>query len=78
MLELDEPRMWFPVPGMYGGFYFWLQPDGADTLLVSDSWCRTVAGSEERHDVTASGVVQVSHPACDSGPVIILRKPFDL
>jgi hypothetical protein len=75
MLELDEPQVWFPVPGMYGGFYFWLQPDGADTLLVSDSWCRIVASSEERRNVTASGVGQVSHSAHDSGPVIILRKP---
>ena len=24
LLEIDQPRMWFPVPGMCGGFSYWL------------------------------------------------------
>jgi hypothetical protein len=25
LLEIEEPKMWFPVPGMYGGFCYWLE-----------------------------------------------------
>src|SRR5262252_6456505 len=24
LLELQKPKMWFPIPGMYGGFSYWL------------------------------------------------------
>jgi hypothetical protein len=41
---------------MYGGFNFWLERDGRDPLLVSESWCRVVEGSGERHEVTCAGV----------------------
>jgi len=50
----DHPA-WFPVPGMYGGFRCWLVGEGADSMLMVESWCRIVGGSGERHEVTADG-----------------------
>lgn len=55
LLELDRPEMWFPVPGMYGGFRYRLENIGADAKLVSSSWCRVVEGSVQRHEVTCRG-----------------------
>jgi hypothetical protein len=57
MLELARPRMWFPVPGMYGGFHYRLEVCEVEPRLVSESWCRIVTGSGERHVVTARGSV---------------------
>lgn len=59
LLELDEPKMWFPIPGMYGGFSFWLESSGANARLVSVSWSRVVGGSGQRHEITNSGSVLV-------------------
>ena len=53
LLELEQPRMWFPVPGMYGGFSYWLDGDGKNTKLISESWCRVVGGSGQRHEITS-------------------------
>lgn len=44
---------WFAVPGMFGGFSFWLEQRGTELVLVTESWCRVVEGSEQRHEVTA-------------------------
>ena len=55
LLELDEPEMWFPVPGMYGGFKYRLDLRGGETKLISESWCRVVGGSGQRHEITAAG-----------------------
>jgi hypothetical protein len=55
LLELDEPGMWFPVPGMYGGFSYSLASAGVDAKFVSESWCRVVDGSGQRHEVTSEG-----------------------
>lgn len=55
LLELDEPEMWFPVPGMYGGFKYRLDLHGGETKLISESWCRVVGGSGQRHEITAAG-----------------------
>jgi hypothetical protein len=55
LLELDGPRMWFPVPGMYGGFSYGLESAGVEAKLVSDSWCRVVGGSGQRHEITSAG-----------------------
>ncbi|MCT7975843.1 ankyrin repeat domain-containing protein [Laspinema olomoucense] len=53
LLEIAQPRMWFPVPGMYGGFCYWLDGKGKDVKLVSESWCRVVGGSGQRHEITS-------------------------
>lgn len=59
LLELEKPEMWFAVPGMYGGFSFHLQGEGTSVKLVSESWCRVVEGSEQRHEINSRGVTLV-------------------
>lgn len=56
MLELERPEMWFPVPGMYGGFSYRLSTEAREVALISESWSRVVGGSGQRHEVTAAGV----------------------
>lgn len=48
-------RFWFLVPGMYGGFLFWLENAGDAPCLVVESWCRVVDGSGQRHRVRPGG-----------------------
>lgn len=55
LLELQRPQMWFPVPGMYGGFSYRLESAGVDAKLVVESLCRVVAGSGQRHEITSQG-----------------------
>lgn len=57
LLELDEPKMWFAVPGMYGGFSYWLDSAGVNAKLVTESWSRMAGGSGQRHVITSEGVV---------------------
>jgi hypothetical protein len=59
LLESGEPKAWFPVPGMYGGFSYWLEGDGEQAKLITESWCRVVGGSGQRHEVTAGGFTLV-------------------
>jgi hypothetical protein len=47
--------MWFAVPGMYGGFSYRLETEGEESRLISESWCRVVGGSGERHEINAFG-----------------------
>ncbi len=49
--------MWFPIPGMYGGFKRELLRDGEHAMLQADRWCRVASGYEERHLISARGVV---------------------
>ncbi|NJN81936.1 MAG: ankyrin repeat domain-containing protein, partial [Caldilineaceae bacterium] len=55
LLEVSDPRMSFPVPGMYGGFYYSLATDRGEATLVVDSWSRVVYGSGQRHEISAAG-----------------------
>lgn len=55
LLELDRPHTWFPVPGMYGGFSYRLESAGVEAKLVSESWCRVVGGSGQRHEISSEG-----------------------
>lgn len=55
LLELERPQMWFPVPGMYGGFSYRLESFGVEAMLVSESWSRVEGGSGQRHDITSEG-----------------------
>lgn len=57
LLELDRPQMWFPIPGMYGGFSYRLEAADENAKLVSESWCRVVGGSGQRHLITSEGSV---------------------
>jgi len=49
--EVPDRRVWFPVPGMYGGFDIRLR----DGYLEVNSWCRVVGGSGQRHVITEQG-----------------------
>lgn len=55
LLTTEEPLAWFPVSGMYGGFRYWLEGDGPDAKLVTESWCRVVDGSGQRHEIKVDG-----------------------
>jgi hypothetical protein len=41
------------------GYGWWLlfelHADGVDALLISESWCRIVGGSGQRHEITKDG-----------------------
>lgn len=54
-LPSEAEKAWFPVPGMYGGFSFWFEGEAEDLRLVTESWCRVVGGSGQRHVITAQG-----------------------
>lgn len=60
LLELAEPRLWFAVPGMYGGFRFWLDQLAGDGVLIAESWCRVVGGSGQRHLVSPHGSLLIA------------------
>jgi len=53
LLEFDDLRVWFAVPGMAGGFSYRLETDGVEAKLVSESWCRVAQGSGQRHEITS-------------------------
>lgn len=55
LLELDQPEIWFSVPGMYGGFSYRLESAGVEAKLVAESWCRVEGGSGQRHEITSEG-----------------------
>jgi hypothetical protein len=55
LLEIENCQAWFPVPGMYGGFHYWLEGEGEEAKLVSDSWCRVAGGSGQRHEIKFGG-----------------------
>lgn len=55
LLELETPKVWFAVPGMYGGFSYSLESFGVEAKLVAESWCRIAGGSGQRHEITSEG-----------------------
>lgn len=55
LLSSDDPEAWFPMPGMYGGFSYWFEGKGELAKLVTESWCRVIDGSGQRHEITAQG-----------------------
>lgn len=59
LLERAGSRMWFAIPGMYGGFRFWFEGVGNEATLISESWSRVVGGSGQRHRIDESGPVLV-------------------
>lgn len=52
LTELTSSKLWFPVPGMYGGFAITLH----DNELTVDSWCRVAGGSAQTHRITADSI----------------------
>jgi Ankyrin repeats (many copies) len=53
--EVPGQQLWFPVPGMYGGFDITLRQGYLDVR----SWCRVVGGSGQAHLITHEGAVLV-------------------
>jgi hypothetical protein len=55
LLELAVPGMWFPLPGMCGGFRYQLEGDDVAPTLLVESWNRVVGGSGKRHEISNAG-----------------------
>lgn len=51
LTEIPGRRLWYPVPGMYGGFSIQLR----ENHLFVKSWSRVVGGSGEAHVITQQG-----------------------
>lgn len=60
LLELEREKVYFPVPGMYGGFSYRLEQDGVNAKLVVESWSRVSGGSGQRHEITSEGSALVA------------------
>ncbi len=60
LLEMETPKVWFPIPGMYGGFSFWLERLHGSDVLVTESWCRVAGGSGQRHLISPHGSLLVA------------------
>ena len=54
--ECPDHRLWFAVPGMYGGFSIELMKD---SYLYVESWIRVVGDSGQAHVITHEGVTLV-------------------
>jgi hypothetical protein len=54
--EVPGQRLWFPVPGMYGGFEITLVED----FLEVTSWCWNISGSGQHHLITTAGAMLVA------------------
>jgi len=52
-----EKEEWYAVPGMYGGFAYQLIEKNGKPMLISNSWCRIVGGSGQKHEITTDGCV---------------------
>ena len=47
-LNFAKEKVWFPVPGFYGGFSYWFEMGDDGVKLVAESWCRVWSGSDQR------------------------------
>jgi len=59
LTEFDDRTLWFPIPGMYGGFNIWLEQEDGQSALIAESWCRVVDGSGMRHRITPTQIILV-------------------
>ncbi len=51
-LNSKNEKLWFPIPGMYGGFSYWFEQEDKVIKLICESWSRVVGGSGQRHEIT--------------------------
>lgn len=56
MLEYRPRKFWFNVPGMFGGFSYWLSHEGVNATLQVNSWCRLEGGAGNRHSITTASI----------------------
>ncbi|HNS37683.1 MAG TPA: ankyrin repeat domain-containing protein [Anaerolineaceae bacterium] len=54
LLEYPQEPTWFAIPGMYGGFSYWIETKPSP-ILWAESWCRVAGGSGQRHAVSPFG-----------------------
>lgn len=59
LTETPGNELWFPIPGMYGGFHLQLGKVADEPICIVDSWVRVVEGSEERRLVSTGGVLSL-------------------
>jgi hypothetical protein len=57
LTEFTDDALWFPIPGMYGGFNLWLEEREDEPVVITESWCRVVEGSGRRHRIGPFEVV---------------------
>jgi hypothetical protein len=55
LTEHDHVGVWFPIPGMSGGFAYKLADHGAAPRLITTSWSLAASGSGQCHEVTPGG-----------------------
>ena len=54
LLEMGRDRVYFEVPGMYGGFEYWLEDDGVVPRLLVETF-RRIVSRDLRYEVTPRG-----------------------
>ncbi len=59
LTEFGDDSLWFPIPGMFGGFNLWFEGNGRDAVLWAESWSRMVNGSGMRHRITPVEIILV-------------------
>jgi len=50
--EVDQLRVWIPIPMMAGGCHFWVEEEGNEFVLHAETWCRICGGSGMHHRIT--------------------------
>ena len=65
LLEMGHERVYFEVPGMFGGFEYWLEDDGVVPTLHVETFCRII-NVDLRYEVTPRGWSLVDE--FDNGP----------
>jgi hypothetical protein len=60
LLELEEPQMVFRVPGMYGGYTYWLDKESSKPQIIIESRSRVVGGAVPRFEIDADGSRRVT------------------
>jgi len=59
LCTMEQPLLWCPIPGMYGGFRVELHRAGNEPQLLVSSWVRVVGGSGQTHLVMPHGYVML-------------------
>ena len=57
--EVFGDECYFPVPGMYGGFKYWLEPLGDGQKLVVTSWSRVVEDSKQTFEISVDQTIRL-------------------
>jgi hypothetical protein len=50
--ECTSRTLWFPVPGLGGGFLLRYEKDGSYPVIIAESWSRMASGSEQQHRIS--------------------------